>query len=96
MAHENIIDYSNKDEFMCIQHEYEIKRYKIWKVLAQFENDSSMIIKNIIITKQYSACHELVHQISILFQVLDYLYSFKGNHGYRILFVLISLNSLWI
>ncbi|KAG0744828.1 hypothetical protein G6F61_006044 [Rhizopus arrhizus] len=79
MDHHN---YSNKDEFMCIQHEYEIKRYKIWKVLAQFENDSSMIIKNIIITKQYSACHELVHQISILFQVLDYLYSFKA-FGYE-------------
>lgn len=59
---------------MSIQNEYERKRFKIWDTLSQFENESSLIIKDILSAKNVATCQQLVQQIIILFQVFDLLY----------------------
>ncbi|CAO3673102.1 unnamed protein product [Rhizopus stolonifer] len=73
-------NYKDRNECLSVQNEYATKRIRIWKILSQFEQDSSTIIKNILLTQQYSTCHELVHQVSILFQTLDYLYLLSTHH----------------
>jgi hypothetical protein len=59
---------------LSIQNEYEQKRFKIWDTLSQFENESSLTIKDILSAKNVATCQQLVQQIIILFQVFDLLY----------------------
>lgn len=74
----NIVDYidyyNDKHQFLSVQNEYEQKRFKIWDTLSQFENESSLIIKDILSAKNVATCQQLVQQITILFQVFDLLY----------------------
>ncbi|CAO3698846.1 unnamed protein product [Rhizopus microsporus] len=75
LGREDMKDYYNdKHHFLSIQNEYEQKRFKIWDTLSQFENESSLIIKDILSAKNVATCQQLVQQIIILFQVFDLLY----------------------
>ncbi|KAI9277455.1 hypothetical protein BY458DRAFT_106720 [Sporodiniella umbellata] len=76
-------DYTDKQHYLFFQQQYALRRQKIWKTLCQFEQNSSTIIKNILISQLHSNCHQLIHHIHTLFQTLDYLHLLSLDHQQR-------------
>lgn len=71
-------DYTSRQQLESIQYTFENLRFKIWNITSQFEDESSQMISNLVISNHpdqlLNACQSLFIQMNMLFAVMDLLF----------------------